>query len=840
MALSQRIALVVSLLAVCTIFFLSIRENKTSGFPLPQPTEHHQSDDAENHNKIARKQWIEQMHRTAPGVNWRAIEQANGKQLQQRRNEFLSQMNRNESSPWTETGSRNQAGRMHAVALSADGDSLYGGSSGGGVWKGSLWGDDWRPLSDNLYGGAHGLAVAGGVSGNPEVVTSITDNGLVNFSEDGGATWRKPLGLPVSVNEAKRVAHDPSDPNRVYLMLRPYNAMVLYLSSDAGRTYTHVYSLNTAAGDFWIDRVNGGDIYIMLGNQLRVSHNQGNDWTIVGSIAQYSISQVVLTASEAGAPQFYAALKTGTQWSLHMSYNGGTDWVFKYEINDFWNTLCASITDRNLILFGGVELWRSVDAGTSFSIINNWWDYYDDPLNKLHADLPGLDCVMTDAGESFYIATDGGLYRSDDGVATVTNISLTGLGVSQYYDTHTSINDPDLILAGAQDQGYQRSDRANGDQTREFDQLISGDYGHMTSGDGSHNIVFSIYPGFVLVQSGALNPTLPGLLDFPIGEEHSWMPNIFANPNNNRQFYFCATHLYKGVWLGDSAVSYVPSDQNFAVDGSRYLTAVSISPVNHDQRLAVTDIGRLWYSFDGGDNWTDSGFSGPDAHYFYGTTIVHSHTDPLKAWVGGSGYSGPAVYRTDDGGITWTHISTNLPSTLVLDLALEGPENEVLYAATEAGPYRYDDYLKQWEYIGDTGAPLTTYWSVEGVPADQLMRFGTYGRGIWDYDVTSQVSAVENDVPVLSGFSLANYPNPFNPSTTLQFSLAQAGFAQVDIYDLAGHRILRLHSGEFGAGTHELVWNGRASDGSSCPSAVYLVIVKALGKTESLRMTLAK
>lgn len=822
------------------LFALHSSQQKTKPAPsIPSPTEHRQNPDAEKRHKLERRQWIEQMHRTAPGVDWRAIEQGNGKQRQQWHREAQTNKSGERTSAWTETGSRNQAGRMHAVALSAAGDSLYGGSSLGGVWKGSLWGNSWRPVSDNLYGGSHGLAVAGGVGGNPEVITSVTDNGLVNYSEDDGLTWHFPSGLPAAINEAKRVARDPADPDRVYLLLRIPSGMVFYISTDAGRSYTDIYSLNTSAGDFWIDRVSGGDVYLLRSNQLLVSHNQGADWALVGVVALSSISQVVLTASEAGEPCFYAAFKTGGQWQLHSSVNGGLDWQYKYDINDFWNTLCASITNRNLVLFGGVELWRSADGGTNFSKINNWWEYYDDPVNKLHADLPGLDCVMTDTGETFFIATDGGLFRSDDGLATVTNISLTGLGVSQYYDTYTSINDPDLILAGAQDQGYQRSDRANGDLSRNFEQLISGDYGHISSADGSHNIVFSVYPGFVLVQSGALNPTLPGHLDFPAGETHSWIPFTRANPDNSREFYLCATHLYKGTWTNGSNVNYVPSGQNFAIGGSNYLTAFSISPVDHDRRLAVTDIGRLWYSFDGGENWTDSGYSGPDAHYFYGTAIVHSYTDPLTAWVGGAGYSGPAVYMTRDGGVNWSRLSNRLPQTLVFDLALESPENEVLFAATEAGPFRYDEILGQWEYIG-SGAPLTTYWSVENVPADHLVRFGTYGRGIWDYDVTPPVSATEDIAPALSAFSLANHPNPFNPSTTIRFNLEKAGMTQVDIFDLAGRRILRLHSGDLAAGPHELTWNGRSNDGSICPSAVYLATVNALGKTESLRMTLAK
>jgi len=185
-------------------------------------------------------------------------------------------------------------------------------------------------------------------------------------------------------------------------------------------------------------------------------------------------------------------------------------------------------------------------------------------------------------------------------------------------------------------------------------------------------------------------------------------------------------------------------------------------------------------------------------------------------------------------------MSDRLPATLVYDLALESPENEVLYAATEAGPFRLNPDTEEWEYIGGTEAPLTTYWSVESVPADQLVRFGTYGRGIWDYNVTSPLSGVEDNAPELSSFSLKNYPNPFNPRTTVRFNIERDGLVQVDVFDLAGRRIRSLHSGDLSRGSHELSWDGKTGEGLACPSAVYFVKVRALGKTESLRITLAK
>ena len=109
----------------------------------------------------------------------------------------------------------------------------------------------------------------------------------------------------------------------------------------------------------------------------------------------------------------------------------------------------------------------------------------DFTINAMAVRLPGGGLV----GETWYIETDGGLFQSPDGLLSVQNLSLSGLRVSQYYTTHTSRANPDHVVAGAQDQGYQRAGSAPpADATQlDFDQLISGDYGHLTSGDGDHD-----------------------------------------------------------------------------------------------------------------------------------------------------------------------------------------------------------------------------------------------------------------------------------------------------------------------------------------------------------------
>jgi photosystem II stability/assembly factor-like uncharacterized protein len=796
------------------------------------PTEHRADLDAERRHKSERRAWIEEMHRTAPGVDWRAIERQNGLDRMERRRAAAQRAG---ISPWTEVGSRNLAGRMHATALSADGDSLYGGSSLGGVWKADLNGNGWRPLHDNLYGGSHGLAVA---AGPPETITSITDGGLIHWTEDGGQTWTAPA--LTNVTGTKRVRSDANDPNRIWLVLTKNSAQrKLYRSDDRGQSYVLKRSLSNLESDIWIDRQVGGRLYLLQGNVFYKTDDGGDTFDLVGTIPIVTPSGVVLAGSEAGSPTFYAAVVEGGGWKLWRSTDGGVTWAYRHDIGDFWQTLAASITDPDVVMFGGVELHRSTDGGASFSLVNGWGAYYDDPLNKLHADLPGLDVVWTAQGQEIhYIATDGGLYRSDDRVASVTNISMQDLGVSQYYTTHTSVNDPTIILAGAQDQGYQRSTGPPIGTLRDFDQLISGDYGHLTSSDGTHEKIYSDYPGFILVQEGELSPSLPHLIDFPAGSSHSWLPYILAKPGDPDVVYLCADRIYR---YRDAVPqwSITPTTQDFTVAGGSYLTALLISPVDPDRKMAITDTGVIWYTDQPNfNNFVLSPDTGPSSHYFYGTALEPSPTDALVAYAGGSGYSGPAVYRTTDGGVTWTPVSNGLPSTLVYDLAFEQTGSGAMYAATEAGPYRLDPGTDTWTSLDHAELPLTRYWCVEAVPASSLMRFGTYGRGIWDYHYGTATSLVELEQPFGDAhLRIASYPNPFVFGTTVEFTTTRPGDANLRIYDVGGRLVRELANGPVAPGDHRTDWDGRDGHGRRVAAGVYLVRLETPDSVATRRIT---
>ena len=135
--------------------------------------------------------------------------------------------------------------------------------------------------------------------------------------------------------------------------------------------------------------------------------------------------------------------------------------------------------------------------------------------------------------------------------------------------------------------------------------------------------------------------------------------------------------------------------------------------------------------------WAESTDAAPPEHYFYGNSVTVHPTDDSEVAVGGSGYSGPGVIRSTDGGRTWSAEADGLPQTLVYSLVYAEDGSGDLYAGTETGAYRWSRLTGLWENIMGTAAPTTIYWSAEVVNDGGTIRYGTYGRGAWDYSIVA-------------------------------------------------------------------------------------------------------
>jgi hypothetical protein len=86
----------------------------------------------------------------------------------------------------------------------------------------------------------------------------------------------------------------------------------------------------------------------------------------------------------------------------------------------------------------------------------------------------------------------------------------------------------------------------------------------------------------------------------------------------------------------------------------------------------------------------------------------------------------------------------------------------------------------------------------------------------------------------------SNYPNPFNPSTTIRYSLETSGYVTLQIYDVLGRKIKALVDGIQPAGEGETVWDGTDSNSRQVPSGVYIYVLRAGNKSHSHKMVLAR
>jgi flagellar hook assembly protein FlgD len=68
---------------------------------------------------------------------------------------------------------------------------------------------------------------------------------------------------------------------------------------------------------------------------------------------------------------------------------------------------------------------------------------------------------------------------------------------------------------------------------------------------------------------------------------------------------------------------------------------------------------------------------------------------------------------------------------------------------------------------------------------------------------------------------LRNYPNPFNPETTIQYEVKEPGETALTVFDVTGRKVVQLMHGPSASGSHEYQWNGKDAQGRSVPSGIY-------------------
>ena len=106
---------------------------------------------------------------------------------------------------------------------------------------------------------------------------------------------------------------------------------------------------------------------------------------------------------------------------------------------------------------------------------------------------------------------------------------------------------------------------------------------------------------------------------------------------------------------------------------------------------------------------------------------------------------------------------------------------------------------------------------------------------------TTQISPnTVTEVPEYSTRLTGNYPNPFNPETKIEYSIAKAGNAELTIYNIKGQRVKTLINDHIEAGDHSIVWNGKDDKGTDVSSGVYFYRLKTADGVHNKKMLLLK
>jgi len=84
-------------------------------------------------------------------------------------------------------------------------------------------------------------------------------------------------------------------------------------------------------------------------------------------------------------------------------------------------------------------------------------------------------------------------------------------------------------------------------------------------------------------------------------------------------------------------------------------------------------------------------------------------------------------------------------------------------------------------------------------------------------------NSMHDEVSINKVFLLGNYPNPFNPTTTISFELAKESPVSISIFNVKGQKVKTLVEGICSAGIHQIVWNGHDDRGKSVSSGVYFI-----------------
>jgi hypothetical protein len=157
----------------------------------------------------------------------------------------------------------------------------------------------------------------------------------------------------------------------------------------------------------------------------------------------------------------------------------------------------------------------------------------------------------------------------------------------------------------------------------------------------------------------------------------------------------------------------------------------------------------------------------------------------------------------------------------------------------------FDLWTKKWTQLSPSGAAPSQRGASAAIydgDNDRMIIFGG-NDGVVRNDVWAVTNLSGTTTPVgphASSLELRSFPNPFNPTTTVEYALRAPGRVRLRIFDANGAVVRTLVDAIEPAGAHRIAWNGRNHAGEPVASGVYFVRVESAGETKTQKVTLLK
>jgi len=663
--------------------------------------------------------------------------------------------------PSVSSGSNTGAGRVNCINFNPDDPAIiWVGTPAGGLWKSEDNGNTWVCKTDKLpVLGVSDIAINPANSSIMYIATGDKDGsdtysiGVLK-STDGGETWNT-SGLNWIVTQSRQIRRlliDPSNPDILYAG----TSSGLYKTYDAGYTWNFIRS-----GSFKELEFKPGDyntLYYASQTQVYKSTNGGSNWTsaITGGLPTSSGTGRIALGVTPANPDCIYALYTKSDYSyrgLYKSTDNGVTWTLKSSSPNLmgWSTngsdaggqswydlaFAVSPINEDLVYVGGVNVWKSPDAGTNWVMVGHWYGGGGKPY--VHADEHALEFIP--GSNEIFSGNDGGIYRSSNNGYTWEDKS-DGLYIMQFYRIAASVTNPDLVIGGAQDNG------TNMYNAGAWSDILGGDGMDCMIDHTNENVMYASS------QYGSLNRSDDGgwsFYDISPESDGPWVTPMAMDPSNNEYIYAGYTDIYKSL---DGGMSWVNVTNGFA--GGIEYDFIVVAPSDGNYIYATMGT-KVIKSTDGGATW--SNIAGLPLFSVTNTWIEVKEDDPNTIYATFSGYSANSkVYKSTDGGSTWTNITgTGLPNLPVNCIVYEKyNSDEALYIGTDVGVYYKNKNMSSWIPYND-GFPNVDVRELEINYTIGKLRAGTYGRGLWETDLYSSPTSV-GEKNTMSG--VAVYPNP--------------------------------------------------------------------------------